>query len=310
VRATALDRLDECPPRLLVVALPLAEQLAAERARGEILSSFLDTRFSEEDLRHAYRSQDARTRRAAWRGLRARGAATQSELVDVAARDEDVVVRGIAAAALDDLPVEARRYLAERLVRDRAGSVAAPALAALVNLDGTSPILEALTGPSPGLRRAARDWASIRGVDARNVYLERLARDPSDPIALVALTELGDQRDEDLFRSMLGDERTRIRAAGLRGLARVDRPAGRRAALDALTSAVAGRITWTAANILRDGTPSGDEITAISRIALAGTRTTSQRFRSLSLLRSARWPHWRSSCRSGRRPRMRTFADG
>lgn len=291
VRAAALDRLDECPPRLLVDALPLAEQLAAERARGEILSSFLDSRFSEEDLRHAYGSQDARTRRAAWRRLRARGAATQSELVDVAARDEDVVVRGIAAAALDDLPVEARRYLAERLVRDRVGSVAAPALAALVNLDGTPPILEALTGPSPALRRAARDWASIRGVDARNVYLGRFARDPSDAIALVALAELGDQRDEELFRRMLGDERTRIRAAGLRGLARVDRPAGRRAALDALTSAVAGRITWTAANILRDGTPSGDEITAISRIALDQTRTTSQRFRSLSLLRSARWPH-------------------
>jgi hypothetical protein len=90
---------------------------------------------------------------------------------------------------------------------------------------------------------------------------------------------------------MLGDERTRIRAAGLRGLARVARPAGRRAALDALTSAVAGRITWTAANILRDGTPSGDEVSAISRIALDRTRTPSQRFRSLSLLRPARWPH-------------------
>lgn len=291
VRAAALDRLHECPPRRLVDALPLAEQLAAERARGEILSAFMGTRFSEEDLRQAYRNPDARTRRAAWRRLRARGVATASELVDVAAHDEDVVVRGIAAGALEDLPAEARRSLAEVLVTDRFGSVAAPALAALVKLDGTPPILAALTGPSPALRWAARDWASIRGVDARDVYLGCLAHDASDVIALVALTELGDQRDEELFRRMLADERTRIRAAGLRGLARVDRPAGRRAALEALTSTATGRITWTAANILRDGTLSGEEISAISRIARDRTRTASQRFRCLSLLRPARWPH-------------------
>lgn len=291
VRAAALDRLDQCPPRLLVDALPLAEQLAAERARGEILSAFMDTRFSEEDLRQAYRSPDARTRRAAWRRLRARGAATPSELVDVAAHDEDVVVRGIAAGALEELSIEPRRNLAALLVTDRVGSVAAPALAALVKLDGTPPILAALTSPSPALRRAARDWASIRGVNARDVYLERLAGDPSDPIALVSLAELGDERDRDLFRRMLADERTRIRAAGLRGLTRVDRPAGRLAALEALTSTVTGRITWTAANILRDGTPSGEEISAISWIALDRTRTASQRFRCLSLLRAARWPH-------------------
>ena len=42
VRAAALDRLDQCPPRLLVDALPLAEQLAAERAHREILSAFMD----------------------------------------------------------------------------------------------------------------------------------------------------------------------------------------------------------------------------------------------------------------------------
>ena len=193
--------------------------------------------------------------------------------------------------ALEELSIEPRRNLAALLVTDRVGSVAAPALAALVKLDGTPPILAALTSRSPALRRAARDWASIRGVNARDVYLERLAGDPSDPIALVSLAELGDERDRDLFRRMLADERTRIRAAGLRGLTRVDRPAGRRAALEALTSTVTGRITWTAANILRDGTPSGDEISAISRIALDRTRTASQRFRCLALLRAARWPH-------------------
>ena len=291
VRTAALDRLDDCPPRLLVDGLSLAEQLATERARGEILSSFLDVRFSTEDLRHAYRAADPRTRRAAWRRLRARGVATPSELTDVAARDEDVVVRGIATSALEDMPVDARRNLAEILVDDRVGSVATPALAALVRLDGTPSILAGLAGRSAAVRRAARDWASIRGVDARGFYLRRLASDPNDAIALTGLAELGNEPDEELFRSMLEDPRTRIRAAGLRGLARVDGIAARRAALQALTGALTGRITRTAANILRDGTLTAEEITAISRIALDHTRAASQRFRSLSLLRAAPWPH-------------------
>ena len=291
IRPAALDRLEECPPRLLVDALALGEQLAAERARGEILSSFLDTRFSAVDLRHAYLAADPRTRRAAWRRLRARGAATARELADVAAGDEDIVVRGIAAAALQDLPDDARRSLAEVLVEDRVGSVAVPALAALVTLDGTPPVLAALTGRSPALRRAARDWASIRGIDARGVYIGRLAGDPGDAIALIALAELGDPDDEQLFHRMLEDQRTRVRAAGLRALARVDRAGARRAALEALTSGVTGRINRTAANILRDGIPSENEISAISRIALDESRTPGQRIRSVSLLRSARWPH-------------------
>ena len=214
VRAAALDRLEGCPPPRLVDALALADQLAVERARGEVLSSFLDTRFSAEDLRHAYHTADLRTRRAAWRRLRARGAATPGELADVAARDDDIVVRGIAAAALEDLPVDARRRLAEVLVDDRVGSVAVPALSALVKLDGRPPVLAALAGRSPALRRAARGWAAIRGVDARGVYLERLAGDPADAIALLALAEVGDPRDEKLFHRMLADQRIRVRAAG------------------------------------------------------------------------------------------------
>ena len=174
VRAAALDRLEGCPPRVLVDALALADQLAVERARGEGLSALLDARFSVEDLRHAYRDADPRTRRAAWRRLRARGAATPRELGDVAARDDDIVVRGIAAAALQELPVDAARRLAEVLVDDRVGSVAVPALAALVKLDGTPPVLAALTGRSPALRRAARGL----GRDSRRRCAWRLPRAP------------------------------------------------------------------------------------------------------------------------------------
>src|SRR5579863_3382888 len=67
VRAAAVDRLADCPPSELLEALPLVEQLARERARGEILSTFLGTRLSDDDLRHAYRSAERSIRRAAWR---------------------------------------------------------------------------------------------------------------------------------------------------------------------------------------------------------------------------------------------------
>lgn len=291
VRHAALDRLDECGPDLLVRALPLAEQLAAERARGEILSAFLDARLGDEDLRQAYRIDDPRTRRAAWHRLRARGAATAEELVDVAARDPDIVVRGIAATALKELSEGDRRALAEVLIADRIGAVAAPALAALVELDGAPPIRSALFARSPALRRAARDWAAIRGVDARDAYLGRLADDPRDEMALIALAEIRDPADVDLFRQMLVDGRSRVRAAGLRALAHVDRPGGRRAAVEALRAGVTGRVAWAAADVLRDGSPSATEVAVIASVARDTRRTIGQRLSAISLLRPARWEH-------------------
>jgi hypothetical protein len=65
VRDAGLDRLAGCESRLMVAALPLAEQLARERSRGKSLGSLLDTSVPDEDLRHAYRLSDAQTRRAA-----------------------------------------------------------------------------------------------------------------------------------------------------------------------------------------------------------------------------------------------------
>jgi HEAT repeat protein len=291
VRDAALDRLDECESRLLVAALPLAEQLARERVRGKILSSLLDASLPDEDLRHAYRLSDPRTRRAAWRRLRARGVTRADELLGVAARDPDVVVRGIAVSSLMHLSGADKRFLAGVLVNDRVGSVAVPALAALVELDGAQPIHTALTGRSPSLRRAARDWAAIRGVDARGVYLQRLADDHRDAIALTALAEMGDPQDVELFKQMLAGDRSRVRAAGLRALARVDRSAGRRTALTALQAGTNGRMTWTAADVLGDGRLSDTELRAIAGVATDSTRTPGQRFRALSLLRGSPWVH-------------------
>lgn len=153
------------------------------------------------------------------------------------------------------------------------------------------PIRAALVARSAALRRATRDWASIRGVDARAFYRARLDADPKDAVALTALAEMGDPQDGELFRRMVADARSRVRAAGLRGLARVDRPAGRRAAIDVLAEGAAGRLTWAPAHVLRDGTPNEEEARVLARLARDPSRTTGQRFRLLALLRPLRWLH-------------------
>jgi hypothetical protein len=90
---------------------------------------------------------------------------------------------------------------------------------------------------------------------------------------------------------MLNDERSRVRAAGLRGLARVDRPAARRAAVGALQAGATGRVTWAATDVLHGRAPTGGEIELLTRAALDPARTPGQRFRILSLLRPAHWTH-------------------
>jgi len=62
------------------------------------------------------------------------------ELRDVAAQDDDVLVRSLAANALSGLVVEDRRELAEILLEDRVGWVAVRALAALVEIHGIEAI--------------------------------------------------------------------------------------------------------------------------------------------------------------------------
>jgi len=291
VRDAALARLDECPNDMIVEALPLVARLAAERARGRLLDAFLDARLSNDDLRAAYAADDVRTRRAAWQRLATRQALTARELREVAALDDDVLVRAVAANALSDLAGEDRRRLARALIEDRVGWIAVRALAVLVEMDGAGAIVPALTARTAALRRAARDWAAIRGIDARSAYLERFGAAPDDALALVALAEISDPQDVEVLRTMVTDPRARVRAAGLRGLARVDRGAGRSVALDAIDAGQAGRVARAAAEVLRDGVPSSEEAQALARVALDPSRSVGQRFRALSLIRPARWLH-------------------
>ena len=291
VREAALSRLETCPREVLVSALPLAAELAVGRKRGGLLDAFLDVHLSDTDLRSACRTRDVLTRRAAWRLLAARGVVAADELCGVAARDADVLVRAVAANAVASLPAARRRELAEILVRDRVGQIAVTALEALVGLDGPGAILPALTARPAALRRAARDWAKVRGIDARAVYEARLASTPGDALALVALAEIGDPRDTGLFAQMLDDPRSRVRAAGLRALARVDRLAGRQAAIDAIAAGATGRPGRAAAEVLREGVPSSSEGVVFERLALDESRPVGERLRALSLLTPSRWLH-------------------
>lgn len=98
-------------------------------------------------------------------------------------------------------------------------------------------------------------------------------------------------QDVGIFRRMLMDPRARVRAAGLRSLARVDRSAGRSAAIEALDAGQAGGVAWAAAEVLRDGVPSTDETQVLARVALDASRSAGQRLSALALIRPARWLH-------------------
>ena len=290
VRAAALHKLDECPLALLIEALPLADQLATQRIRGEELHLLLDRQVSEEALREAARTASTSVRRAALRRLVERGTVVAGDVAN-AVDDEDVMVRMSAASALERLEVDQQRRIAQTLIDDPVGAVATPALNVLVAHDGAGPVDYALTGRSAGVRRAARDWAAIRDIDARAVYLGRLRFDARDRIALTGLAEIADKRDVSLFWDMLDDDRGRIRAAGLRALARVEEGAARPVAVDALRDRASGQMFWAAADVLRRGSPTATEIEALVPVGLNPERPAGQRFRALSLLRRNRWVH-------------------
>jgi hypothetical protein len=284
VRSAAFGRLRTCDRDLLIAALPLVVWIMDEWTRGDLLRDLLDERLTDDDLRALAHTGDVGLRRSAWRRLVARGAVTSPDVLRAAA-DDDVAVRGIAARALPDLPASERRAVAERLLDDRVGWVAVRALTELVQLDGADRIVPALTARSATVRRAARDWARVREVDARAVYL---ARDPREELALVGLAELRDARDLELLLAMVEDPRARVRRAGLRALAALDEPTARRIAL-AWLQAGAGRV---AADVLRIRVPSDTEAAVLAAIAGDRERPWSARERALSLLRPGTWTHF------------------
>jgi hypothetical protein len=292
VRETALLRLAEAPAAVLLERLALLEALAVERPYGGGLDALVEARLGDDDLRAATRSDRAPVRRAAWRRLVARGACAPGELIARAARDRDIRVRAVAASALPALGERDRRRLAETLLGDRIGWLAGRGLDALVALDGAPVIPAALIAPSASLRRRARGWAAVRGLDARAVYLARLRHDPADALALVALAEIGHAADDAVVVGALEDPRSAVRVAALKAVARRDPAAAKAAALAELDGGREGRVVGRAAAlVLRAAALRDDDLARLEAIALDAGRPAGARLRALALLRPARWRH-------------------
>lgn len=157
----------------------------------------------------------------------------------------------------------------------------------------------ALLASNAGLRRRARDWATLRSIDARAVYLAELREDPDDARALVALAEIGDKRDRDVLRRAANDQRARVRAPALRALATLEPATARSAAFAELVAGRSGRVARAAAEVIRAaGGLLSDEVRTLEEIALDQDRSPGQRTRALALLRPARWAHLNAILRS------------
>lgn len=223
VRLAALRRLAEGSRAQLLDALPMAARLVGERSRAGELDALLERELTDTDWRTATRSSDVVVRRAAWHRLAAHRAISYEELTGVLLLDSDVLVRAVAAEEMLRRCEAERLAIARTLIDDPIGWLASRALEVLIAHDGDLAVERALFGRSPSLRRAARGWASLRGIDSRARYLERLSTDDADPVALSALCEIADRRDADVFRdgatrspranSSGGAARTRTRGA-------------------------------------------------------------------------------------------------
>lgn len=291
VRQAALLRLAAAPVSVLLDVLPLAEVLTRDRARSGDLDALVEQRLSSDDLKAAAASVNPLARRAAWRRLIARGAVPARDLIDGAACDPDVMVRGLAAHQLGELAPGPQHELADVLVGDPVGWIAGLGLQVLVETDGTDAITDALTAPNATLRRRARSWAHVRGVDARAVYLARLEQDPVDELALVALAEISAPEDVDVLTAAAADRRTRVRAAALRALGRLDPPAARELAIKEFVSGGSGRVARAASAVLRSASLSTTDVRRLAEVAEDEQRPTGLRLRALSLLRPSRWQH-------------------
>jgi hypothetical protein len=156
---------------------------------------------------------------------------------------------------------------------------------------GLRAIRSALTAPNATLRRRAREWAAIRDVDARSVYVERLRAAPSDALALVGLAEVGDRADRDVLVHALGDSRLGVRAAVLKAVARFDMAAAKSAAMDELAAGRSGPVGRAAAGVLSGVALGEADLNRLEEIAVDDRRPAGQRRRALALLRPARWRH-------------------
>jgi hypothetical protein len=291
VRAAALVRLRGLSADEAVALLPVVETLSRGRERAAELAEVIAERLSDHDLARATGSPNDHVRRVAWRWLIDRDAQDPVDVARRAARDRDVVVRSLAADLRPAMSVDDRREAASALVQDHVGSLAARGLESLVGIEGDQPIIRALRSRSASLRRSAQGWAALRHLDAATEYRSDLEADPADETALIGLAEVAEQKDLDMLVGALRNTRARVCAAALKAVWELDPDRGEEAAMEQLEAGAAGRVSRTAAVLLRRRATTRSTTSRIEAVALDAHRPLDHRLRAASVLRRARWLH-------------------
>ena len=212
----------------LVAALPMLDAMAgwgrlgSSGIRDQIESLLRDPR-AVPALRAVCASSDPAVRRGAYRRLLAAGHTGDAEhdIVVAALRDPDPAIRHGLMRWLLGAPPEVFTAFADRLMRDRSGTVRFGAVQRLLELGASPRWDELLLDRHAGVRALAQDRVLDADRDPAAEY--RAATSSSRPtrlgLALVGLGETGGPGDEPLVRGFLRDRHPTVRASALRALA-------------------------------------------------------------------------------------------
>lgn len=224
-RQAILRRLEGDPDGAALAALAPMAFLVAGRQQGRWLVDEVTRRLRAAAggpvVSQLLAAPDTELRRAAYQVLTDAGELTLEQAVLAAVRDRDIVIRSRSAAYAARLAVETGSLTAaHRLLASRTPLVRAEALQALNRLGDLDAVRSALVDRSSLVRGTARFYLRPHGVDFSEVYRLRLGEGGGEvtPGTVAGLVEVGSAEDTELFWSLVGHPRPRVRVEALRGL--------------------------------------------------------------------------------------------
>lgn len=290
VRGQALAIVADLTAEAIVDHLALAEHLAASRRRGSTLGETLEAKLRTAEglkaLRAGCRLPDRRTRRSSWRRLLAAVEASSADL-SAALDDEDIVVRTIAADAIQKLTATEQRGLASRLRRDPAGYLRARGLAIELELGIASDgeLRDALRDRTRAVRSLAQHHWRARGHEPLSVYRQPRQREPT-AVDITGVGECGASAEVPWVRQYLAANDAWLRGAALRALARLDPTIGPTA--ERMLDDPAPNVTSAALTTLRSASIDAATLQSLARRAIEDDRPR-VRQSMLALLRPSTW---------------------
>jgi HEAT repeat protein len=225
----------------LVSCLALVEGESFATGRASALSPAIDSLLADPGsmtaLMQGLQQPDRPGRRAAARRLANLGGLAVPAFVDLALRQDDIVVATIAAeSAVKRLEGDALWELLQRLRRHPIGRLRQLALWTALSWfpdAGEEMLREALFDAQGGVRDGAQRRLASQGIDVVTIYRDALPTVPR--VALLGLGETGTEADASLAVGYLKAEPISVRGAAVRAVARLDA----RGHLDALLAALA-----------------------------------------------------------------------